>query len=411
MSGESHVNNDTKPTILLVDDEERALKYFQRAYRDDFDVLTASDIYTAREILDENSDKISIVVTDQRMPRGSGTEFLADICKAYPAIIRILTTAYSDLESAIAAVNEGSIYQYVVKPWKLPELRIILNRAHEFFTVQRERDQLLGQKMSVLQRMIISDRIRVLTLFARDYGEMKNAFLSSFGFYLKAVPPALRDRWRTNPYMQRSGMTPALSQFTHSEDDIVFGAVEALRAHVKGLVATDDSGYDINGSLTAFREKLKAEFGEKLQDNTSSAEFPKIAGIGAAEALVEPLTKVFYGLLDKVEVESEEKATLEHATDGECVTFSLTIPSIGEQPNWFAILTDNVNLDFSISLLKLFFTAYAHQGSITIEFQEGAIRALSVRLPVERKEDEQDTVLRHPVKSIENIFMRWDLMR
>jgi two-component system probable response regulator PhcQ len=70
------------------------------------------------------------------------------------------------MEAAIAAVNAGAIYKYVTKPWDPPQLENTLKRGLEFFLVQRERDQLLQEKMSVLRNMMIADRLVSLGLLA-----------------------------------------------------------------------------------------------------------------------------------------------------------------------------------------------------------------------------------------------------
>jgi two-component system probable response regulator PhcQ len=152
--------------VLYVDDEEQSLKYFRKACEKDFRVLTAPNADEAIATIKNKGDEIGILITDQRMPGKSGVDVLSSIRRTHPAVIRILTTAYSDLDSAIAAVNSGAIYKYVHKPWDLQELRGVLMRAMEFFLVQRERDALLREKLSVLQRIIITDRVKSLAALA-----------------------------------------------------------------------------------------------------------------------------------------------------------------------------------------------------------------------------------------------------
>ena len=105
-------------------------------------------------------------MTDQRMPGEKGVWLLEKARQLRPRMIRILATAYSDMEAAIAAVNTGAIYKYVTKPWDPPQLENTLKRGLEFFMVQHERDQLLREKMSVLHNMMIADRIVSLGLLA-----------------------------------------------------------------------------------------------------------------------------------------------------------------------------------------------------------------------------------------------------
>src|SRR5947209_10587759 len=152
--------------ILYVDDEEKSLKYFTRAFTDQFRILTAANAQDGLKLLEEHKDEIGLLMTDQRMPGEKGIWLLEKARQLRPRIVRILATAYSDMEAAIAAVNTGAIYKYVTKPWDPPQLENTLKRGLEFFIVQQERDQLLREKMSVLHNMMIADRIVSLGLLA-----------------------------------------------------------------------------------------------------------------------------------------------------------------------------------------------------------------------------------------------------
>lgn len=123
-----------KPGVLFVDDEEKALKYFERAYGSEFKVYTASDIESATRILGQHGNDIAILITDKRMPRGNGLQLLAEVKAKLPNIIRILTTAYHDQEDVIRAINQGEIYRYIPKPWDIDNLRAELLNAHRVFT-------------------------------------------------------------------------------------------------------------------------------------------------------------------------------------------------------------------------------------------------------------------------------------
>ncbi len=188
------LTNDETPKsgILYIDDEEMALKYFRRAYGSKFNIFTASSGEAGLEVLQQESKNIAIVLTDQRMPNMEGSEVLAAAREAFPKIVRILTTAYSDLESAILAVNKGHIYQYVVKPWEIPELGMVLQRAADYFHVMMERDQLLALKMTTLQRIICSDRLKLLMLASRGWSaERQSAFRRALPAFIAALPDSL----------------------------------------------------------------------------------------------------------------------------------------------------------------------------------------------------------------------------
>src|SRR5581483_642479 len=112
--------------VLYVDDEEKSLKYFKETFGDPFTILTASNAEEGFRILKENIDRIAILVTDQRMPGEKGVQLLEKARQIKPRILRILVTAYSDLETAIDSVNTGAIYKYITKPWDVPQLGVTL---------------------------------------------------------------------------------------------------------------------------------------------------------------------------------------------------------------------------------------------------------------------------------------------
>ena len=178
---------NSKCGILYIDDEEKALKYFRMAFAPKFEVFTASSGKEGIEILRREASKIGIVISDQKMPEMQGAEVLGIVREEFPRIVRILTTAYSDLDSAIQAVNKGHIYQYVVKPWEIQDLSMVLQRAADYFQVLSERNELLALKMTTLQRIICGDRLKWLLL--ADDGV---AFRKALNALVSALPEGAR---------------------------------------------------------------------------------------------------------------------------------------------------------------------------------------------------------------------------
>src|SRR5882724_2283071 len=182
-----------KFAILYVDDEEKSLKYFTRAFEDQFTILTATNARDGLRILEEHKDEIGLLMTDQRMPGEKGVWLLERARQLRPRIIRILATAFADMEAAIAAVNTGAIYKYVTKPWDPPQLENTLKRGLEFFIVQRERDQLLREKMSVLHNMMIADRIVSLGLLAAGLSHHIRNALVAVKTFLDLAPAKMEE--------------------------------------------------------------------------------------------------------------------------------------------------------------------------------------------------------------------------
>src|SRR5580765_4633251 len=182
-----------KFAVLYVDDEEKSLKYFAMAFKDQFRIFTAPNAQEGLKILEANKDEIGVLLTDQRMPAEKGVWLLERARQLRPRIIRILATAFSDMDAAVAAVNSGAIYKYVTKPWDPPQLEHTLKRGLEFFIVQRERDQLLTEKMSVLHNMMIADRIVSLGLLAAGLSHHIRNSLVAVKTFLDLAPNKLEE--------------------------------------------------------------------------------------------------------------------------------------------------------------------------------------------------------------------------
>lgn len=116
-----------KYNVLYVDDEPDNLLAFRSVFRRFFNVYTASGGPEAIDLLDEQS--VDLILSDQRMPHMTGVELLNEVSHAYPAIIRMIVTGYSDMDPIIHAVKNGKVAQYITKPWKVEELKSILDEA------------------------------------------------------------------------------------------------------------------------------------------------------------------------------------------------------------------------------------------------------------------------------------------
>lgn len=164
MSNEIDSYDYQRYAILFVDDEPNTRKYFRRLFGDKFRIIEAEDGVHALAVFRQHANEIGIIVTDQRMPNETGVGFLSKIADQYPDIIKILSTAYSDIDAAIGSVNEAGIFRYMTKPWDISQLEVTLRRAIEFFTVKRERDALLGAKMQAMGNVLLSTRLAAFAL-------------------------------------------------------------------------------------------------------------------------------------------------------------------------------------------------------------------------------------------------------
>jgi two-component system, probable response regulator PhcQ len=150
--------------ILYVDDEPMALKYFERLVSPLAPVITTLSGEEGKVVLRERAREIAVLVTDQRMPGAHGNELLRFTREYHPRIVRMLTTAYSELGEAIEAINSGEIYRYITKPWELGSLHADLRNALELAELRNERDHLLGQKLIVQQQGLLGSRLASLAM-------------------------------------------------------------------------------------------------------------------------------------------------------------------------------------------------------------------------------------------------------
>ncbi|MBU1214661.1 MAG: response regulator [Gammaproteobacteria bacterium] len=117
----------SKPTLLLIDDEERILRSLRMLFFIGYNVRTTTEPNEAIRILRE--EKVHVIVSDQRMPQMQGSELLRIARETSPATMRILLTGYSDLDASIASVNEGEVFRYLMKPWNVEEVKKVVAEA------------------------------------------------------------------------------------------------------------------------------------------------------------------------------------------------------------------------------------------------------------------------------------------
>jgi DNA-binding NtrC family response regulator len=129
--------------VLVVDDEQDNLDTFRFNFRKLFDLRTAGSADEALEVLEQTD--VAVVVTDQRMPGVTGIELLRRVEQVRPEAVRIILTAYTDVNVLLEAVNMGQIYRYITKPWDSREVKAVLTQAVERFHLRRENRRMAEQ--------------------------------------------------------------------------------------------------------------------------------------------------------------------------------------------------------------------------------------------------------------------------
>ncbi|MBF2003535.1 MAG: response regulator [Synechococcales cyanobacterium M58_A2018_015] len=135
-----------KPVILVVDDEPDNLDLLYRTFYREFKVLRAESGPAALQVL-EQVGEVAVIISDQRMPLMSGTEFLSLTAAQYPDSIRIILTGYTDVDDLVEAINSGKVFKYVTKPWNDQELKAVVRQAIDTHNVLKTRTQELRRTL------------------------------------------------------------------------------------------------------------------------------------------------------------------------------------------------------------------------------------------------------------------------
>ena len=149
----------SKYSILVVDDEEEILQSLRGLLRLEYDVHTAQNAAEGLEIFRRRP--IHVVMSDQRMPDMTGSQLLSQVQEERPETMRILFTAYADIQAVVDAVNQGRIFRYISKPWNPDELQAVVRQACEEYHQFAERERLLRDLRShIMEGHTLMRRIR-----------------------------------------------------------------------------------------------------------------------------------------------------------------------------------------------------------------------------------------------------------
>jgi len=406
-----------KFALLYVDDEEKSLKYFQRAFGDTFRIYTATNAADGLRLLEEHRGDVAIILTDQRMPGETGVQFLEKTRQVHPRAIRMLVTAYSDLNDAIAAVNTGAIYKYMTKPWDIPMLEVTLKRALEFYIVQHDRDILLREKLSALHKLVITDRVISLGIMAAGLGHHIRNALVAIRTFIDLAPEMLHreqtdleelrhpEFWTTFYGKVQDKVRSILSLL-----DGLDQAAEPTESPAWAPVRLHEAVANVwNGYQAAFDNAgIRAEFRipESLPElEVDQPKFRRLLDLLFREALInlrEGNTLSFEG---RAETSSGKNSgiVLRVADDGP----GLPPGAVNSLFDPFFVRADEPQ-EFGINLMACYFIVYHHGGRIEVMNERGAGLVLDLHLPLEPRPFAADNDSREFLSKVMMNDRLWD---
>lgn len=168
---------EDKLKLLVVDDEPDNLDLLYRTFRRDFRVFKAKSGAEALELLDEQGE-MAIIISDQRMPKMNGTEFLSRTVERFPDTIRMVLTGYTDVEDLVSAINSGKVFKYITKPWNPKKLKDVILQAAETYRVIKQRTLALSR---ALRQESLSNSIMAAVRGSLDYGSTLKTVVRALG--------------------------------------------------------------------------------------------------------------------------------------------------------------------------------------------------------------------------------------
>jgi DNA-binding NarL/FixJ family response regulator len=176
--------------VLCVDDEPMLLEGLERTLRESFEVITETKPLAALALLEQREHDFAAIISDMRMPLLDGAQFLARAAEIAPDSTRLLLTGHAELTAAIAAVNTGRIFRFLVKPCPPNELLAAVEAAAEQHRLRTLEKELLEQTLTGSVRLLSE----VLTLVAPKLF-MRNQRIQSYMLFLAQKLGRL-DAWR-----------------------------------------------------------------------------------------------------------------------------------------------------------------------------------------------------------------------
>ena len=131
-------NNATITKVLYFEDDIMMLENFKLLFKNNFSIKITDNVNDAGKIIE--NEEIEIIICDQRMEETTGVEFFTEIIKKHPNTIRILLTAFTDVDVIIDAINYGHIYQYIRKPFIYNEMKEVLFNVSKLYHLRKDKN-------------------------------------------------------------------------------------------------------------------------------------------------------------------------------------------------------------------------------------------------------------------------------
>jgi signal transduction histidine kinase len=203
-----------RPRVLYVDDQAGNLVVLKSSVKKYVDIVTAGSGAEGLAILEK--EEFAVVISDQKMHEMTGTQFLAEVRKRHPDTARMLLTAYTSFDDAVAAINEGQVARFIQKPWDRDDLVSALINAAELYEKRKE-------NRALTEQLIHRERLAAI-------GQVTSGLVHELGNIaaILSVAEDLQSQWKAGDDLSRE-----LSILQGGIDKFM-ALVESLRIYSKG---------------------------------------------------------------------------------------------------------------------------------------------------------------------------------
>jgi PAS domain S-box-containing protein len=283
-------SDEGRPRVLLVDDEPLVLSSYGRTLRPvEAEIILAAGPEEGLEVLESRS--IDVVIADYRMPTMNGDAFLELVRDRWPATVRLLNTAYADLQVVEEVVRRGGIFRFLTKPCDAEKLRGAVRDAlaeHQRLAADQAHSKQLGLDLKSFREIFHSalDPMMVADLDGRIV-EVNDAFVrgarSSSREAALRVRPTIMSQWvadLTWPEIQRR-----VRDQGHWSDE-VHDLSEDRHALLTVSVVRDDAGKPY--ALAAIEKDMTARY--RLEQQSRAAQYEVILALAKLAEYRDPET-------------------------------------------------------------------------------------------------------------------------
>ena len=380
------------PLVLYVDDERANRIVFEQSLKAEFVIKTVDGAKAALELL--ATDDVAVLVTDIRMPEVDGLELLRIAKEKFPNTLRMVITAFSDVDPILRAINEGLVARYIVKPWHREELIQVLRWATELWSFGKD-------SAALLRRLLETERLaslgRLAALYVHDLKTpimVVNNTLDELRAIAEAVP-ALHAAIEQAPIdervkarlLQKVDDTPELVQDAKQASDLIGGMVKGLTEYIRNEKPSEPPIIDpvpiIDFTLNMFQRvtvHVAAQIGYR-----GSKQLPhvRISPVDLTQVLVNLVNNATQAVAARGE--PNRHVALEARTQGDMLELQVRDDGVGMPPEvlkrvgtpWFSTRAEGTGLGIA-NCQRLIGRA---GGRMRIESEQGVGTTVTILLP------------------------------